>query len=142
MGEDEKPIFVEGTYNIPLEKPKGFGSNYNLTLFESVESFASGTGSSNFIPTWDSTDHFHFCCQNCECIANVLKVDYTQPPKNLEGIYTIYIFLQCPKCGTTGQRKIHLNAASFRGQQTVTETNKRLIFGRNQETIDTKQLKE
>jgi len=59
----------------------------------------------DFIPVFDSTDHFHFACSRCKEIACVVMVrrhdSYADTP-------TIYFYLKCPKCGAEGQRKIYL----------------------------------
>ena len=77
MTEDkEYPKYAGSYFNIPLKKPKAY--KFERTLYQSIGEFQLG-GSTDFIPTWDSTDHFHFCCQNCESMADVLKVDYIPP---------------------------------------------------------------
>jgi hypothetical protein len=61
-----------------------------------------------FIPVFDQTDHFHFCCVKCKEIADVTLVErndaYAKTP-------TIYFYLQCPKCGAANFRKIYLEDA-------------------------------
>jgi hypothetical protein len=58
-----------------------------------------------FIPVFDSTDHFHFACQDCREIAEVIMVKrhdcYANTP-------TLYFYLHCPKCGKEDSRKIYL----------------------------------
>ena len=68
-------------------------------------------------------------------------MDYDQPPdKKLGGLFTLYIFLGCPKCGATGQRKMYFNPISFLGQQALTDENVKLVFGRGSEALQKKQL--
>jgi len=58
-----------------------------------------------FVPVFDSTDHFHFACQYCREIADILLVErddsYAQTP-------TLYFHTECPKCKARGFRKIYL----------------------------------
>jgi hypothetical protein len=64
----------------------------------------------NFIPCYDSTDHFSFVCAKCKTPADVLTMDFTphmkSPPKTK--CSTLLFILKCPKCDTVGIRKIHL----------------------------------
>lgn len=61
-----------------------------------------------FLPTWDTTDHFHFVCEKCKGVADVLMVkfvsDYSDDIK-----YALFFYLGCRKCGASGQRKIYLD---------------------------------
>lgn len=62
----------------------------------------------HFLPTWDSTDHFHFVCGECKTVADVLEVKALHPYGS--GIKcAIFFYLGCPACGNSGQRKIYLD---------------------------------
>jgi len=113
--------------NKPLKKP-----HYTRTkqIFRAVNELIS-EGNSNFIPTWDSTDHFHFCCADCNVMADVLQVDFYPYPIDAEGkikIYALFFWLACEKCGSTGLRKIYLKPTSFMGHHAFT-THGELAFG-------------
>ncbi|MCD6421799.1 hypothetical protein J7L13_00415 [bacterium] len=58
-----------------------------------------------FIPVFDCTDHFHWACPKCKEIAKVLLVERNDSYANTP---TIYFYLECPKCGGRGFRKIYL----------------------------------
>ncbi len=63
---------------------------------------------SNFLPTWDSTDHFHFVCQKCKSVADVLEGKFSRSYGG--GVnYALFFRLGCRRCGATGQRKIYLD---------------------------------
>ena len=130
-----KPEYVELGCNIPLETPR---HTKRKTIYQAVNKLSS-KGGSDFIPMWDSTDHFNFCCAKCGCAADVLEVDfypnYSGDAKGTK-MYALFIFLGCPKCGATGFRKIYLKPKSFHGQIAFTEK-ARLAFGAEREAIET-----
>ena len=62
-------------------------------------------GDGDFIPIFDTTDHFHFACRDCQKLVEILMVRrhdaYADTP-------TIYFYMRCPKCGKEGQMKTYL----------------------------------
>jgi hypothetical protein len=95
-----------------LKKPKARGGLIYTALDEETVSIHGG----RFLPTWDSTDHFHFICEECKSVADVLRVKFDA---NYGGgvKYALFFYLGCRKCGASGQRKIYLdrrrNACKF-----------------------------
>lgn len=84
------------------EKPKARGGIlYNILRAWSIHGDV-------FLPTWDSTDHFHFVCKKCKSVADVLMVKFNT---NYGGgvRYALFFYLGCRSCGVTGQRKIYLD---------------------------------
>jgi len=130
-----RPNYVNRDFNVPLRIPR-FTKAKNI--YRAVNKLLS-KGGSDFIPMWDSTDHFNFCCAKCGCAADVLEVDfypnYSGDAKGTK-MYALFIFLGCPKCGATGFRKIYLKPKSFHGQIAFTEK-ARLAFGAEREAIET-----
>jgi len=109
-----------------------------MTIYQAVNELFS-SGSREFIPTWDSTDHLHFCCAKCACAADVLRVGfYPNYPGDAKGtrMYALFIYLGCPKCGATGFRKIYFKPMSFYGQIAFTDKIK-FVFGVEREAIET-----
>ncbi len=128
--------------NKPLKKP--IAPKTTKTIYRAVNVVLS-EGSSDFIPTYDSTDHFHFACEDCETMLDVLQVDFSPYPQDAEGkqkLYALLFYMGCPNCGKTGIRKIYLKPTSFMGEQTVTSKNKRLIYGTEPKALDIEKLKE
>jgi len=68
--------------------------------------FNADINSNNFLPTWDYTDHFSFCCENCVVEAEILGVDFRNIPCKDYELFVIYFRLGCQECGETGYRKI------------------------------------
>jgi len=88
--------------------------------------------SGEFTPSWDSTDHFHFVCDRCGVVADILQVRYVPNYPNVS--YALFFYLGCVKCGATGQRKIYLARRSkpARFHETLIG-NEILIFGDGRE---------
>jgi ferredoxin len=83
-----------------LARPEGkLGTVYSILDQESIL-----IGGSEFLPTWDKTDHLHFACGGCNHVADILQVFLTR-----DGLFTLFFWLGCPNCGATGQRKIYLD---------------------------------
>jgi len=86
----------------------------------------------DFVPSWDSTDHFHWICQRCKVVTDVLQVRYMPGYSNGEGsrLYALFFYLGCVKCGATGHRKIYLarRPKPARFHETLID-NEILIFG-------------
>jgi hypothetical protein len=97
--------YQEYDLNQFLDKPKNTTANmiYNIIDDETILIKAD-----NFIPSWDSTDHFKFVCRDCKNPADVLRVwFYNNKKRDVKNI--LYFYLGCPKCGNTGIRKIYLD---------------------------------
>jgi len=62
----------------------------------------------HFLPTWDTTDHFHFVCGKCKGVADVLEIRF-DPQYGSDVKYALFFYLGCRVCGATGQRKIYLD---------------------------------
>lgn len=124
-----KPKYAKFGCNIPLKKPKHTRSQL---IYSNVNELAS-TGFSNFIPSWDSTDHFHFCCGDCGIMADVLQVMFYPRYAEDGKLYALFVYLGCPKCGTTGFRKIYLKPSSYLGQEAFANNHKLYIFGKEKE---------
>ena len=76
--------------------------------YSAVDEEALAIGGGVFLPTWDDTDHFHFVCKACKCVADVLGVRFKG--KYGEDVdHALFFYLGCPSCGQTGQRKIYLD---------------------------------
>lgn len=119
--------------NHPLRRPKNTRARI---LYQSVDVLLS-EGSSHFIPTWDSTDHFHFCCADCRVMADVLQAQFLPYPIDEMGkkkLYAIMLFLGCPQCGSTGMRKMYFKPTSFMGQHAYTGKAE-LMFGQAKEAV-------
>jgi hypothetical protein len=119
--------------NHPLRTPKYTRAR---KLYQSVDILMS-TGTSHFIPTWDSTDHFHFCCADCRVMADVLQADFLPYPIDAEGknkIFAIMLYFGCPQCGSTGMRKMYFKPTSFMGHHAYTG-NAELMFGPSKEAV-------
>jgi hypothetical protein len=119
--------------NNPLRTPKYTRARI---LYQSVDELMS-EGNSNFIPTWDSTDHFHFCCADCRVMADVLQARFLPYPIDEMGkkkIFAIMLFLGCPKCGSTGMRKMYFKPTSFMGHHAYTGKAE-LMFAQAKEAI-------
>jgi hypothetical protein len=89
-------------------------------------------GGAHFLPTWDSTDHFNFAC-DCGAIAEIVEVKY-RPDYPVEED-TLFFYLECPKCGRTGQRKTYLKYRERMAfcQRTFTNQNEELrYFNKNE----------
>jgi len=84
-----------------------------------------------FLPTWDTTDHFHFVCAGCHCVANVYEIIFVPKYSGQVGA-SLHFFLSCPECEKSGQRKIYLKmrSASCKFQQTFTHDGKVLQYGK------------
>jgi len=80
----------------------------NTVIFNKVREIC--INGDNFVPTWDSTDHFNFACSKCKSASDILRVE-VYPDRGFDEVSksgAIYFYLGCPKCGATGQRKIYL----------------------------------
>jgi hypothetical protein len=83
----------------------------------------------HFLPTWDGTNHFHFICEECKGVADVLEVRL----KLLRGTdqkFVLSFYFGCRVCGATGQRRIYLDRhpdACYR-QQTF-DNNRLYLYG-------------
>jgi hypothetical protein len=62
----------------------------------------------SFSPVFDTTDHFHFACDECKEIATILQVERNDSYANTP---TIRLLMLCPKCEKCGLRKIYLEDA-------------------------------
>jgi len=131
----KKPKYIKFDCNIP-KKPKCTRATF---IYTSINELAC-TGFSNFIPTWDSTDHFHFCCADCGVMADVLEVRF-YPYREDGKLYALFFYLGCPKCGATGQRKIYLKPSSYLGQEAFAKNRKLYIFGKEKEASGTLEWK-
>ncbi len=136
---DEKPAYIKFDCNIPLKKPwiKKFRKSI---IYRAVNELLS-LGGDQFIPTWDDTDHFHFCCSKCEVMADVLQCDFMPNYADSSGklLYALFIWLGCPKCGDTGFRKIYFKPRVYIGQKAFTGNN--LLFFGMKEAYHKKQFK-
>jgi len=63
------------------------------------------TMDTHFTPTFDSTDHLYFASDCCKEPAEILLVKRNDAYANTP---TLWITMQCPKCGKSGIRKIYL----------------------------------
>ena len=133
------PEYKKHDCNIPLKTPRHTRAKM---IYQGVNELLS-VGSSDFIPTWDLTDHFHFCCAKCACIADVLQVrfypNYVGDSKGTK-LYALFIFLGCPKCGATGFRKIYFKPIRYTGQIAFTDKKQVHLFGDGKEAVGTVQF--
>jgi hypothetical protein len=113
--------------NVPLKTPR-FKRQRSTIIYQAVNELLS-EGDSDFIPMWDETDHFHFCCANCKHAADVLQVDFDPRYAENGKLYALFIWLGCEKCGSTGFRKIYLKPSSHLGQEAFT-SEQVLVFGK------------
>lgn len=118
---DEEPRYTEEHFNLPLKKPRHARPG---TIYEAVTSLL--TQGEAFVPTWDSTDHFHFACPKCGYMADVLSVEFY--PHYPKGKYALIFHLGCAKCGRTGTRKIYFKPTSFLAHRAFLD-DKILVFG-------------
>ena len=87
------------------------------------------------MPTWDGTDHFHFACEKCHCMADVLKVEFYPRYKGNGKLYAFFFWLGCPDCGNTGFRKIYLKPSAYRGQECFTYDREAFVYGDNKKPV-------
>ena len=45
-------------------------------IYSAVEPGTLTTSNSNFLPTWDDTDHLHFACSKCKSVADILTIRF------------------------------------------------------------------
>ena len=130
-----KPKYTKGEGNTLLKTPRTTKAEM---IYQAVNEYLS-TGDGNFIPTWDDTDHFHFCCGSCACIADILQVkfypNYSGDWKGTK-LYAFFIYLGCPMCGLTGFRKIYLKPRNCIGQKAFANEKQLYIFGVGKEAIE------
>jgi len=95
----------------------------------------------HFQPTWDGTDHFHFVCEKCKGVADVLEVKHYDNYSN-EVKYALFFYFGCRVCGATGQRKMYLDRRPDACYHQQTFDNNRLyLYGKGdkpEESIDLK----
>lgn len=104
----------EYEYNrVKTEKAKAIGDNYVYTIINHGDYVIEGH---HFIPCWNTTDHFHFVCESCKSIADVLEVKLETDHSN-EVKFSLFFHLGCPNCKRTGQRKIYLDRRENAGQK-------------------------
>lgn len=110
MGEEEglmpyQQEFSDGfIINRLLKKAKTRGG----LIYTALDGESYSIGGDVFLPTWDSTDHFHFVCKKCKAVADVLAVKFNT--RYGGGVkHALFFYLGCRKCGATGQRKIYLD---------------------------------
>jgi hypothetical protein len=102
-----------------MEKYEQHGNNKRIKpktttakiIYNSI--YAPNINDQRFIPTWDSTDHFSFCCEKCKTVADILKIDFAanfpkEPSDWNKKCSTMYFYMGCKNCGTTGMRKIYI----------------------------------
>jgi hypothetical protein len=79
------------------------------TIYSVVDEKTIDINGDHFLPTFDSTDHLSFVCEECKTVADVLAVlfdpNYSRPNPR----FALFFYLGCPKCGASGQRKIYLD---------------------------------
>jgi len=75
-----------------------------MTVYGKERTFDYLPGRTHFVPAFDDTDHFHWACEECEAIADVMHVERND---SYAGEPPLYFRLRCPQCGRTGQRKIY-----------------------------------
>lgn len=99
------------------------------------------TQGEDFIPTWDTTDHLSFACEECHTKATILAVEFypNLPPVGA----TLYFRLKCPSCKRTGQRKIYLEIKDAPFQQALDYNHRLLLYARDkQKPVKMIQLKQ
>jgi hypothetical protein len=120
----ERPLYETRTRKIASQPTARNGVAYSI-LDPEKQGMVEGDC---FVPTWDNTDHLHFACENCRSISDILEVRLTISTRN--SFHILHIFLGCPTCGATGQRKIYLdrrpNSGAF--QKTLLK-NQLLVYG-------------
>lgn len=125
MEKRKQPKYVErGLYNKPLPQPR---HTRTRVIYTAVEDLLTHGG--NFLPTRDSTDHFHFACEKCHSMADVLKVEFYPRYGGNRKLYAIFFWLGCPDCGNTGFRKIYLKPSSYFGQECFTYDREVFVYG-------------
>jgi hypothetical protein len=127
--------------------PDGFITNALLkspshrsggTIYSVVDDKTIDIRGDHFLPTFDSTDHLSFACEKCKTIADVLAIvfnpNYSRPPNPR---FALFFYLECPKCGASGQRKIYLDEIDRRAFcHTVWHENKLYTYGTGNEPRD------
>ena len=116
------------------------------TIYRVVNSILSEGHGDQFIPTWDTTDHFHFACEKCETMLDVLQVDFSPYPEDAEGkqkLYALMLFMACPNCKKTGMRKMYFKPTSFMCQSAISfyPELKELRFGKEPKALVSQKLK-